>query len=125
MASPFMEPFKGEDAPPVLILTNNIDEFCFQNVGKFKDKKFVNIETAYEDISKDLGKSQEVQDSRIPENDVTSFCLWLKNELSTVVSKVTVSKRLTNTPAIVVGQMSSSMRVMMQMMEQAQGGAPG
>ena len=27
--SPFMEPFKGDDAPPVLILTNNIDEFCF------------------------------------------------------------------------------------------------
>jgi molecular chaperone HtpG len=28
MNSPFMEPFKGSDFP-VLILTNNIDEFCF------------------------------------------------------------------------------------------------
>jgi TNF receptor-associated protein 1 len=29
LSSPFMEPFKGTDIP-VLILTNNIDEVCFQ-----------------------------------------------------------------------------------------------
>jgi TNF receptor-associated protein 1 len=31
MSNPFMEPFKsaGADAPPVLILTNNVDEICF------------------------------------------------------------------------------------------------
>ncbi len=62
--------------------------------------------------------------SRIPEEDVTSFCLWLKNELSDNVSKVTISKRLKDTPALVTGQMSSSMRVMMQMME-AQGASGG
>ena len=62
--------------------------------------------------------------SRIPEEDVTSFCLWIKNELSDNVSKVTISKRLKDTPALVTGQMSSSMRVMMQMME-AQGASGG
>ncbi len=51
--------------------------------------------------------------SRIPEDDVTPFCLWLKNELSANISKVTLSKRLKETPAIIVGQMSSSMRMMM------------
>ena len=55
--------------------------------------------------------------SRIPEDDVTNFCLWLKNELQPIVAKVTLSKRLKDTPAIVVGEMSSSMRMMMQMME--------
>ena len=29
MISPFMEPFKVPDAPEVLFLSNNIDEFCF------------------------------------------------------------------------------------------------
>jgi TNF receptor-associated protein 1 len=29
VSSPFYEPFKGTDVP-VLILTNNIDEICFQ-----------------------------------------------------------------------------------------------
>ena len=52
---------------------------------------------------------------------MTTYCLWLKNELQPIISKVTLSKRLKDTPAIVVGQMSSSMRMMMQMMEQAGG----
>lgn len=114
--SPFMEPFKKEDAPQVLVLTN-IDEFIFQSVGKFKEKKFVNIETSYEEISKDLGNTDQVQDSRIPEHEVANLCIWMKNELGSQISKVTISKRLTNTPAIVVGKFSSSMRMMMDMME--------
>ena len=126
MKSPFMEPFKGTDIP-VLILTNNIDEVCFQQSGNYKGKKFTNIETSYEEISKDLGKGDEnVSDfSRIPEEDVTTFSLWLKSELAPMVTKVSLSKRLKDTPAIVVGQVSSSMRMMMQMMEQSQAGGSG
>lgn len=121
MNSPFMEPFKGTDMP-VLILTNNIDEVCFQQQGQYKNKKFSNIETSYEEIAKDLGKNENddiSSYSRIPEEDVTTFSLWLKNELQPTVSKVSISRRLKDTPAILVGQMSSSMRMMMQMMEQA------
>jgi TNF receptor-associated protein 1 len=33
LGNPFMEPFKGTDAPPVLIVTNNVDEICFQQIG--------------------------------------------------------------------------------------------
>jgi len=44
--------------------------------------------------------------------------LWLKNELSGNVSKVSISKRLKDQPAILFGQMSSSMRTFMMMMEQ-------
>jgi HSP90 family molecular chaperone len=120
-----MDPFKGSDIP-VLILTNNIDEICFQQQGNYKDKKFTSIEAAYDEIHKDLGKQDEKETadkSRIPEEDVTPFCLWLKNELEPNVSKVTLSKRLKDTPAIIVGQMSSSMRMMMQMMETQ--GMPG
>lgn len=55
LGSPFMEPFKGSDVP-VLLLSNNIDEICFQQAGQYKNKKFINIETSFEDIAKDLGK---------------------------------------------------------------------
>ena len=125
MNSPFMEPFKGTDVP-VVVLTNNIVEMCFQQQGQFKNKKFSNIETNYEEIAKVLGKKDEEVSSisRIPEEDVVAFSLWLKNELQPIVSKVALSKRLKDTPAIVVGQMSSSMRMMMQMMEQQQGANP-
>jgi HSP90 family molecular chaperone len=97
--NPFMEPFRhSQDAPPVLILTNNIDEVCFNQIGEYKGHKFVNVETSYDEISKDLG----VQDSKpadasiksLPEEDVTTFSLWLKNELKSNVGKVSISKRL-------------------------------
>jgi molecular chaperone HtpG/TNF receptor-associated protein 1 len=58
-----------------------------------------------------------MQRSRIPETDVSGFCIWLKEELKDSIGKVTISKRLKDTPAIVTGNMSSSMRIMMQMME--------
>ena len=52
--------------------------------GDYKGKKFVNIESAFEEIQKDLGKNfeSEVKDrSRIHEEDITGLCLWLKEEL--------------------------------------------
>ena len=44
-----MEPFKGSDLD-VIILTQNIDEILFQQSGDYKGKKFVNIESAFEEI---------------------------------------------------------------------------
>ena len=37
----------------------------------------------------------------IPEEEVMPFCLWIKNELQPVVNKVSISKRLTSSPAVV------------------------
>ena len=119
LKSPYMEPFKGSDLD-VVILTNNVDEILFQQTGEYKGKKFISIESAFDEIQKDLGTSTEMESlerSRIPENDITPFCIWLKEELKDSVGKVTISKRLKDTPAIVSGNMSSSMRIMMQMME--------
>jgi len=78
----------------------------FNQTNDYKGKKFVNIESAFEEIQKDLGKNfeTEMQDrSRIPEEDITSFCLWLKEELTPHVGKVTISKRLRDTPCIISG----------------------
>lgn len=55
MVSPFMEPVKGTDVP-VLILLNSYDEVCLKNTGQYKNKLFVNLESSFEQISKDLGK---------------------------------------------------------------------
>lgn len=119
--SPFMEPFKGSELD-VVVLTNNVDEIIFQQNGNYKNKRFVNIESSYEEISKDLGKDIESEiagSNRLPEEDITGFCLWMKNELDDSVAKVTISKRLKDTPAIITGQVSSSMRVMYEMMKQS------
>ena len=49
---------------------------------------------------------------------MTTFSLWLKNELAQYVGKVSISKRLRDQPAVIFGQVSSSMRMVMTMMEQ-------
>ena len=114
-----MEPFKNSEVD-VLVLENNVDEILFQQTGEYKGKKFVSIESNYEEISKDLGgqvENEAADRNRIPENDITPFCLWIKEELKEHIGKVTISRRLKDTPAIITGNMSSSLRMMMQMME--------
>jgi len=127
MNSPFYEPFIGKDVP-VLIITQQLDEFCLTSSAEFKGMKFVNIEqTQMDEIRKDLGieaNKEKDKGSRVPEEDVTNLCLWLKDVCAAKVAKVSLSKRLTNTPAILQGQMSSSMYMMMQML-QSSGQIPG
>ncbi len=101
-----MEPFKNNKDLDVLILTLQVDELLLQQMGDYKGKKFVSIESAYEEIQKDLGKNVELEAqsrSRIPEDDITGFCLWLKNDLSDSIGKVSISKRLKDTPALITG----------------------
>lgn len=44
----------------------------------------------------------------------------MKAELDPIVSKVSISRRLKAAPAVIVGDVSASMRVMMKMMDQSQ-----
>ena len=123
LANPFMDPFKNNpEAPPVLILTNNVDEICFQQIGDYKNHRFANIETSFDEIQKDLKINLDHTPAEgtvsLPDEDVTGFSLWLKNEMQQHVSKVSISKRLKNQPAVLIGQYSSSMRMVMAMMEQ-------
>jgi len=125
LASPFYEPFKETDIP-VLVVTSQLDEFCLTSSEQHRGMKFVNVEQAQmEEIRKQLGLEggDKQVESKLPEEDVSNFCIWLKDTLSTKVSKVQISKRLTGAPAIAVGQMSSSMLMMMQML-QASGQLP-
>ena len=119
LKSAYMEPFKGSKID-VLVLNNNIDEILFQQHGDYKGKKFISVESHFDEISKDLGKHVEdevISRSRIPDDEITPFCLWVKNDLTGLIGKVTISRRLKDKPALISGQMSSSMRIMMQMMD--------
>lgn len=117
LQSPYYEPFKHSEVP-VIFINLHVDEMVFQGVPTFKGKyKFVNIETSYEEVSKELEPEQKERESKpntgIHEDDLPAFSLWLKKELEPVVNKVQVSKRLTDSPALIQGQMSSGMRQIM------------
>jgi len=77
-------------------------------------------------VAKDLEKENKEENKEedknenkesIPEDDLAAFSLWLKKELEPVVNKVQVSNRLTDSPALIQGQMSSGMRQIMKMLE--------
>mmetsp|Transcript_29395 Transcript_29395/g.44422 ORF Transcript_29395/g.44422 Transcript_29395/m.44422 type:complete len:173 (+) Transcript_29395:1443-1961(+) len=116
-ANPFMEAFNDSDVP-VLIVSNQLDEMVFNQIGNFKNYTFVNVESGYEEIANDLKvKKDDLNLPSIPEEDVTNFCLWLKEHTTPYVGKVTLSQRLSTTPAVLFGQVSSNMRMIMNMMQ--------
>lgn len=82
----------------------------FRSVDKYKDFKFINVETNPEELAKNVKEVQHDTVKGLPAEDVTSFSLWLKNELAPNITSVKISKRLTGSPAVVVSPLSSGMR---------------
>lgn len=138
--SPYMEPFRDTNIP-VLFLTIHIDEMVFRQLEKFQEFRFCNLENEFSELQKDLFKeeskkpeeakpepkdtpakqAQKKQKTGLPEDDVTPFCLWMRNELQPLVTKVSVSKTLKDSPAVIVSNISSGMRQMMMLMDKGQG----
>merc|ERR1719247_3801868 len=126
MASPFIETFNARRRP-VLIFTDEIDEFVANGIGDFKGKKLVSLDATDTDFEMDLDKedapSTETADSEQRElsaDDQSALEAFLKQELGDKVSKITFTTRLTDSPAIVTSQLSPHLRKMMKSMMQGQ-----
>ena len=63
-------------------------------------------------VNGDVKTDENSSQSRVPEEDLTSFSLWVKNELQPYVDKVVVSSRSMMGPALVISPISSAMRQM-------------
>ena len=115
--SPYFEPFKANGIS-VLFCYYHIDEMIFRNMGDFQGYKLANIENALDVNDKEfLNVAAYDKVNGIPEEDLVPFTTWMQRELSPAVKKVTVSTRLTDSPAIVTGEMTSAVRQVMRMME--------
>merc|ERR1712078_689546 len=126
MASPFIETFNARRGP-VLIFTDEIDEFVANGISDFKGKKLVSLDSTDTDFEMDLDKddapSAETPDSEQRElstDDQNALETFLKQELGDKVSKITFTTRLTDSPAIVTSQLSPHLRKMMKSMMQGQ-----
>jgi TNF receptor-associated protein 1 len=106
----------------VLYTEHHLDEMCLRNIDKYKGYQLVNVESNFEEICKDLeqrfpDKVRGRTSEGVPEGEVSAYCLWLKNEFGPSVSKVSVSRRKSEAPGVILGQLSSSMRQMMLMFD--------
>ena len=115
--SPYLESFRPKNIP-VLFSHVAVDEMIFRSQGDFQGHKFVNIETAIENIEKDqIEGCQYDSNIGIPEAELVPFTEWVSKELAPKVSKVVMSSRLKESPAVVVGEMPSALRQAYKLMD--------
>lgn len=96
--NPFFEPFKDSEIP-VLFIAETLDEMILAEQGKFKNHDLINIESDFEAVSQDIDIKKNTEGESIPENEISSFCLWVKVSLSpprTIKTlKCQISRKLT------------------------------
>ena len=119
--SPQLEAFTDKKVP-VLFMTDAVDEFCLQNIGKYKDYDFKSISKGKVDLSK-VGENKETKkdsDKKI-NNNINNLAVLLKEELKDSISDVIISNRLTKSPVLLVAEesgMDINMEKLMKMHNQ-------
>ena len=120
--SPQLESFLDKKIP-VLFMTDAVDEFWLQNIGKYKEFEFKSITKGKVDLSK-VGKKQSKEkskDNKKIDNKINDLTALLKNELKDKISDVIVSDRLTKSPVLLVAEesgMDINMEKLMKMHNQ-------
>ena len=118
-SGPYAEAFRKRDIEIIYTL-EPIDDFVMNHLGEFDSKKLVSADRADLDLSaiKSTGDAEEKEaESSMEPEVVKSLTGWIKETLGSRVKDVLVSKRLVDSPAIIVnpdGYMTSTMERVMQ-----------
>ena len=120
--SPQLESFLDKKIP-VLFMTDAVDEFWLQNIGKYKEFEFKSITKGKVDLSKVGGEQskEKSKDNKKIDNKINDLTALLKNELKDKISDVIVSDRLTKSPVLLVAEesgMDINMEKLMKMHNQ-------
>lgn len=115
-SGPYVEMFKKKDIE-ILYTLEPIDDFVLSHLGDFDGKKLVSADRADlsmpdSDQEKTDEQGDENKESLIDKKAKESLLDWMKNTLDGKVSDVVESKRLVDSPAMIVnpdGYMTSSM----------------
>jgi molecular chaperone HtpG len=115
--SPYLEAFKAKNED-VLLLTDPIDEFAIPSLGTYKGKK---LQAA------DRGDLDDAKADEKPSEEFKPLLEFLKGKLADEVSDVRLSKRLTDSAAVLIadaGAMTAHFERLMQRMGRGEEGAP-
>ena len=118
-AGPYVEAFKKRNIEIIYTL-EPIDDFVMNHLGEFAGKKLISADRADLDLSaiKSIEGAEEKETELSLEPEVVkSLTDWIKEALGGRVKEVIVSKRLVDSPAIIVnpdGYMTSTMERVMQ-----------
>jgi len=98
-AGPYMEAFRRKDLE-VLYTEDAADDYIFNLIGEYKGKKLVSADQENLELPEIRGEASE--DEMLPENEIEGFKNWLKGVLGEKVSIIRESKRLVESPAVVL-----------------------
>ncbi len=121
-SGPYLEAFESRGLEVIFVM-DPIDEFVMSHLGEFDGKKLVSADR--QDI--ELPEAPESGEEGLTREEGQELSQWVKEQLGDQVSDVVISKRLTESPAVVLNSdvsMSPQMRRMMKAMNQDGGNPP-
>jgi molecular chaperone HtpG len=125
-SGPYVEMFKKRDIEIIYTL-EPIDDFVMSHLGEFDGKKLVSADRGDLDLSDVKGADEEKKqegEEELETEVVKSLTSWIKEVLGDRVKEVIASKRLVDSPAIIVnpdGYMTSTMERVMQAAQMEKG----
>lgn len=122
-AGPYVETFKKHELEIIYNL-EPIDDFVMSHLREFDGKPLVSADRADIDLPETEDDKKEAEKSRMDRSEVASLTTWIKEVLGERVKEVIASKRLVDSPAILVnpdGMMTSTMERIMQAQAMSQG----
>lgn len=106
--SPYIEGPTSKGAE-VLLMSQPIDEFVMQHLGSYKGVQLVNVESADIPGKEDIESHDE--SGSLQGEELEETCRWLKeNACKGSVKEVRASKRLVDSPALLVGHEPETVR---------------
>lgn len=119
-AGPYLEAFKKQEFEVIYTL-EPIDDFVLSHLGEFDGKKLLSADRADLELPDSPKDENEPAKDALDKTIATSLTKWMKETLGDKVKEVLESKRLVDSPAIIVnpdGFMTSSMERIMRAQSQ-------
>lgn len=117
-SGPYLEVFKDKDIE-VIYTYEAIDDYILDSLKEFEGKKIVAAEQDTEDLPT-VDKEVSQEDNRpgeMTEEEIKALTAWFKETLGSKVTEVRESKRLVESPAVVLSSFGThSMQRVMQIM---------
>ncbi|OAT81447.1 molecular chaperone HtpG [Desulfotomaculum copahuensis] len=114
-AGPYLEAFRARDLE-VIYTHEPVDDFVLTRLGEYKGKKFVSADQADVELP-ELEDKEQHDSGGLDGQELQNLTAWIKQTLNGRVSEVRASKRLLDSPAMLInlnGGMTSSMQRLMQ-----------
>ena len=115
-SGPYLDAFKKQHIE-IIYTMEPIDDFVFSHLGEFDGKKLISADRADLKLPEDTDATAEEGKEHLDKTIVGSLTKWMKEILAERVKEVCESKRLVDSPAIIVnpdGFMTASMERIMR-----------